>query len=126
MRIVIVDDEVLVANSLASLLKSQGCEVISFVSGQEALKNIKNEGCDVVITDLNMSGMNGYELTLSIKSFLPKVPVILYSGNSKTASISRWRNSRFFAAILPKPTPFAKLIECINSVTEDVELGSTC
>ena len=126
MRVIVVDDESIVANSLTSLLKNHGMEAHAFKAGQDALDFLEDNHCDVVITDLNMPGMNGYELTLSIKSKTPKIPVILYSGNAKAASISNWRNSRYFAAILTKPAPFTKLIECINLVANGYTVESRC
>ena len=126
MHVLVVDDESVIANSLISLLQNHGFEARAFSSGQATLDYLQDNPCDVVITDLNMPGMNGYELTLAIKSNTPKLPVILYSGNAKTASISKWRNSRYFAAILTKPTPFSKLVECINLVARGFRIESRC
>lgn len=79
-RILIVDDEVDVLNTLDALLSQQGHSVIRAASGSEALQQLESSRCDVVITDLGMPEMNGWDLGRAIKQRHPEIPVALFTG----------------------------------------------
>ena len=57
-------------------------ETLSCQTGQEALQIMEREAIDLVITDLKMPGMDGFELTQKIRQIRPKVPVIAISAHT--------------------------------------------
>ena len=61
-RVLIVDDEPLILEMTAAMVEDMGCEVVTAGSGAEALDKIAAERIDVLITDINMPGIDGYEL----------------------------------------------------------------
>jgi len=61
-RILVVDDEELVALVLGRMLERMGCHVVSVYGGEEALARLSQEEYDAIITDLKMPGMSGREL----------------------------------------------------------------
>jgi two-component system, cell cycle response regulator CpdR len=79
--VLVVDDEPLVLNLTASMLKELGCEVETAASGAEALAKLKaNESIAVLITDINMPGVSGYELAQQAKRERSDMKIILLSG----------------------------------------------
>jgi class 3 adenylate cyclase len=66
-RILVVDDQRANVEMLAELLRSRGYDVFAAYSGQEALERIAEQAPDVVISDIRMPGMDGYELTQRLR-----------------------------------------------------------
>jgi CheY-like chemotaxis protein len=76
-RILVVDDEPLVCESVAMLLAHDGHEVEMASSGEEALNKQSSGEFDVVITDFLMPNMKGDQLSAALKARAPSLPVIL-------------------------------------------------
>lgn len=78
--ILCVDDEEIPRMLRKLILQKQGYRVVTAASGKEALALLEEGGIDLVLSDQMMPGMTGTELTKSIKSSRPAMPVILISG----------------------------------------------
>jgi CheY-like chemotaxis protein len=79
-RILVVDDERSVRESVARLLTSRGYEVATAVDGFDALLQLKRAVPDVIISDLNMPNMSGFEFLSVVRRRFPQVSVIATSG----------------------------------------------
>lgn len=80
-NVVIVDDEEIVLTSLSSLLSLEtDYEVNTFLSSEEALKHIKNEDTDLVISDYLMPGMDGITFLGEVRKLKPEIPRIILTG----------------------------------------------
>ena len=80
-RILLVDDDVLIAMSTAGMLEDLGHEVIEANSGASALEMLQaNQGVDLMITDFAMPGMNGAQLAIEARRLLPLLPILLATG----------------------------------------------
>jgi DNA-binding NtrC family response regulator len=79
-KVLVVDDERTVCNSCRKILKGEGYRVDVALSGEEALKKIKDNGFDLVLTDWKMPRMDGLEVTRRIKKEKPDVAVIVITG----------------------------------------------
>ncbi|AXV18088.1 hybrid sensor histidine kinase/response regulator (plasmid) [Neorhizobium sp. SOG26] len=80
-RILLVDDDVLIAMSSADMLSDLGHEVVEAHSGKEALALIDGGATfDLMITDYSMPGMTGAELAKAARDRLPRLPILLASG----------------------------------------------
>ena len=82
-RILIVEDEVLIRSLLADELREAGLAVIEAGRANEALSYLESVGpVDLVFTDVQMPGsLNGQELARHLRNVFPLIPVILTSGN---------------------------------------------
>jgi two-component system cell cycle response regulator CpdR len=79
--VLVVDDDPTVLEVLADMLDDLGCDVISAGSGADALDQLKlNERISILITDINMPGMDGHELTELAKRIRPELKVLQLSG----------------------------------------------
>ena len=78
-KILVVDDEESIHLLYREELEDEGYQVISAMSGEDALKLFESEQPDLVILDINMPGMDGIEVLRQMKQMKPNVPVILSS-----------------------------------------------
>jgi two-component system response regulator ChvI len=77
----IVDDEPDLLNLTKKFLETEGCEVQAFSSPEAAIQHVK-QGCTVctiVVSDIRMPGMSGFELVRQLKEMLPDMRVVLMS-----------------------------------------------
>jgi CheY-like chemotaxis protein len=79
--VLVVDDDPLVLEVTADMLKDFGCEVVTAASGMDALERLSvNAKIEILVTDLNMPGMDGYELVQRAAVIRPGLQVIMLSG----------------------------------------------
>ena len=76
-KILIVDDELIVRESLADWLKRDGHKVDTAASGEEALEKCKKTRFDILLVDIKMEGMDGIELLKRVKEDDPDVAVVM-------------------------------------------------
>jgi signal transduction histidine kinase/CheY-like chemotaxis protein len=81
LRILVVDDEPLVALGLVDLLEEQGHAVVEATSAKEAIELLSKDSFDIVVTDHTMPGMTGSELARLIRETWPGVGVVLSTGH---------------------------------------------
>ena len=81
LRVLLVDDDILVSMGAADMLLDLGHSVTEAQSGAHALKLLESDApFDVVVTDYAMPGMNGLELAQRIKGTYPRLPIVLATG----------------------------------------------
>lgn len=76
-RIMVIDDEKIVGDMSRLSLEQEGYTVETFLSAEPALKRLKEEEFDVVVTDLKMRGIDGMEVLRTVKKLYPKTKVIM-------------------------------------------------
>jgi CheY-like chemotaxis protein len=86
-RIFVVDDEFVIAATLASILKSQGFDATSYTDPLDALKAARGNPPDLLITDVMMPTMTGIELAIEVQKFCQDCKVLLFSGQAATADL---------------------------------------
>lgn len=80
LRVLVVDDEVSVLRVLSQILVAGGHEVWTAASGSEGLSLLERQPVDLVLTDLVMPGMTGWEVARQVKGRWPEVKVGIVSG----------------------------------------------
>ena len=88
-HIYIIDDDILLTNTLSEFLKSEGYEVSAFYSAEKAQSSVTRETPDVVLLDLNLPGMDGLTFLEKLKKQLPDLAVIMISGYADVSSAVR-------------------------------------
>ncbi len=85
-RILLVDDDPAQVMLASEILEPDGHDVRTALSGEEALKALGSEPADLVVADLMMPGMNGFDLLREIREAWPELPVIFLTGHDDVAS----------------------------------------
>jgi putative nucleotidyltransferase with HDIG domain len=80
-RLIVVDDDYIVRETIGEALRLGGYDVTIAESGEEALDLLRTENYHLVLTDLVMPGMSGTELCQQISAMLPHLPVVLITGH---------------------------------------------
>lgn len=118
-RALVVDDAPDVTEMLAVLLRFSGYDVTTSFSASDAVDAARGERFDVVVSDIGMPGMNGYELAATLRS-LPDyraVPMIAVTGFAMYDDRDRALQSGFNAFLTKpiNPTDLIQLIERLRS-----------
>jgi CheY-like chemotaxis protein len=115
-QLLLIDDEEPVRTTIASLLRAVGYTVIDADSGDQGLACLMGGSVDLVITDLGMPGMTGWEVAERIKATHPSLPVILLTGwGHQIPDTIRERDA--VDMVLAKPVRLVDLQDAISRVT---------
>jgi two-component system response regulator HydG len=76
-RILVVDDEQHVRNSLATWFREEGYDVSVAAGGKEALATLTREGTNILLVDIKMPGMDGLELQHKVRELAPDATIII-------------------------------------------------
>lgn len=114
-KILIVDDELIMRESLGGWLERDGHEIEKAASGEEALELMKKTRFDVLLVDIKMEGMSGLELLKIVKEKDPDVQVVMITAfGSISSSIEAMKNGAFDYLLKPfDPNELGVLIEKI-------------
>ena len=111
-RILVVDDNAGVRTSARALLEAAGFQVVEAESGAAALRVLRSEGADVVLTDIFMPDTDGIELIHALRRDSPDLPIVAMSGGGKDVlAVAR---SFGAAGIVEKPLTQRKLVGAIR------------
>ncbi|HSB33396.1 MAG TPA: response regulator [Nitrospirota bacterium] len=112
--VLLIDDEAPFLNDLAEGLRlnSQRLQVITATTAERALEMLRTCKFDVVLTDLNMPGMNGYQVLREVEHRHPGTPVIIMSAYARNSVADRLEGLRF-TGYLEKPLDLLEVTEAI-------------
>lgn len=86
-KVLVVDDEEFMHKVMTNILHKAGMEVLTAQSGEEALKVLAENRCDVVISDVRMAGMSGFDLLKQVKARHSDTAFVVMTGHSDSYSI---------------------------------------
>jgi PleD family two-component response regulator len=94
-RLLIVDDEPANREVLTVILAREGFTIASAASGEEALKSVAEEPPDLILLDVMMPAMDGYQVAARMKSCLAtrRIPIIMITALSDQATRQRARHA---------------------------------
>ncbi len=116
-RVLVIDDDLLILRMYSSILREQGYEVLAAAGGEQGLLSAREDSPDIVILDVRMPGLDGYETTRRLKSHpdTRAIPIILVTGlddpASKVAGLEAGADE-----FLPKPVERAELLVRIRTM----------
>ncbi|MBU5614076.1 hybrid sensor histidine kinase/response regulator [Geomonas azotofigens] len=117
--VLVAEDSITSRTLLKNILESAGYEVRTAVDGADALAQLKAESCDVVVSDIEMPRMDGFQLTAAIRadSRLAALPVILVTGLESRADRERGIDVGASAYLVKSGFDQANLIEVIQKLS---------
>ena len=114
-RVLVVDDESAIADTIAKILTLSGFPAIATYDGNDALESALMNPPELMITDVALPGMNGIELAVTIKRIYPDCKIVLFSGQASTSDLIAvaGRSGHHFT-LLNKPVPPQDLLALVG------------
>jgi DNA-binding response OmpR family regulator len=124
-KVLVADDEQVIANTLAAILNGSGFEAQTVYNGRAAVDALSSFDPDLFISDVVMPEMTGIEAAIEIKAQRPRCKVLLFSGQAATADLLREAEAQGHCfEILAKPVHPTDLLAKLRSV-EFREMGAS-
>jgi CheY-like chemotaxis protein len=111
-RILVIDDNAAIRELLRLVLEEEGYEVIEAADGAEGLQRYQGAPTDLVITDLQMPGMDGLELLRALQSMVPTPVLMAISGDRGALTQAR----RFTPHTFAKPLPLEQVLAAVRNL----------
>ena len=115
-RILIVDDERTIADTLAIILRKNGFETTAVYSGEQAIEAARAASPDALIADVVLQGISGIDVALQVRALLPHCRVILIPGQGESCDLvqnARAQGHRF--DVLGKPFHPTELVRKLRA-----------
>jgi CheY-like chemotaxis protein len=114
-RVLILDDEQIIANTLALILNRNGFEAQAVYTAQDAINTATQLSPDVLISDVIMEGMTGVDAAIRISQLVPGCRIILFSGQAAPADLLEQAEADgHHFEILAKPIHPRLLLQCLT------------
>jgi PAS domain S-box-containing protein len=119
-RILVVDDDLGICQSLEEILEADGCQVETAQDGAEGLGKLEKEAFDLVLTDVVMPRMDGHELYTAIRARHPGLPVLMMTAfhYDKDHIIKRSRLEGLEGVVFKKPVDPERLRQVIAETVD--------
>jgi CheY-like chemotaxis protein len=106
-RILIVDDNAILAGAVRRVLERSGHEVRVAPTGLEGARQYREQAADLVLLDIHMPGMDGIEVLAQLRANAPTLPVIMMSGGVQTKSLDLLGDAVLLGAFATLAKPFS-------------------
>jgi DNA-binding NtrC family response regulator len=125
-HVFVVDDEHVIASTLAAILKLHGYSATSFTSPLEALAAARSRAPDLLISDVAMSGISGIDLAIQMRAQYPECKILLFSGQAATMDLledARSQGHNF--QLLEKPVHPSVMLSMIGELATENSLAGS-
>jgi CheY-like chemotaxis protein len=119
-RVLVIDDDEVTRTLVTRMLTGEGHQVEEAVDGAEGLRLFGKRPPDVVLTDINMPGLDGHEVIAAIRVLHTDVPIIAISGGGAIAKDELLLKASALGAveIIMKPFEFRQLVGAVERALE--------
>jgi CheY-like chemotaxis protein len=118
-RVIVVDDERLLADTTATILRRAGFDTRTAYDAFSALEVITSFHPDYLLTDIMMPGMNGVQLAIAIAKMHPLTKIMLFSGQAGITDILEESHAKGYEfPLLAKPVHPLKLVEGLKGLSD--------
>jgi len=118
-HVFVVDDERVISDTLAAILRLNGFAATSFTNPLDALDNAHSASPDLLLSDVAMPQLSGIELAIQIRETCPNCKILLFSGQATTSDLlrdARERGHEFQLVTKPvHPTDLLQRIRTLSS-----------
>lgn len=117
-RVIIVDDEQLIADTLATILSKSGFQAWASYRGEDAIELAREIEFDVLVSDIRLRGMSGIEAAEKILEMRPDSKVLFFSGQANASDLVNSAKLAHKFELIFKPLHPAALIELLEAYSE--------
>ncbi len=111
----VVDDETLIADSVAAILNRNGYDAVARYTGFSAIQYLQERPPDIVITDVMLPDLDGVRVAMAVREALPDARVVLFSGHTAAAQLMEINAIGANAfEMLSKPVHPAQLLKALH------------
>jgi CheY-like chemotaxis protein len=121
-RVLVIDDDPRVRRTLVSLLRAAGHQITEAGGGGEGLARFTEESAELVLTDLSMPEVNGWDVAAAVKARVPTCPVVLLTGWADQHT-DQTAGSGVVDRVLHKPVRLQELLQVIAELTPVKKAG---
>jgi two-component system, cell cycle sensor histidine kinase and response regulator CckA len=121
-RILLVEDEMAVRELLVEMMSRSGFDVAAAGTGEQAVLMAADEPFDLLLTDINLPGMNGAQLVTALRDQFPRLPVVLMSGYPEDSVLGEARPDDR-RVLLRKPFSRAQLVARLRETLAAADSG---
>jgi CheY-like chemotaxis protein len=115
-KVLVADDERVIADTLAMILNQSGFEARAVYSSEKALELVPEFRPEMLISDVIMGDLNGIDAAIQIRAILPNIKILLFSGQAATADLlEKARAQGYEFEILAKPVHPQDLLTRLRS-----------
>ncbi len=115
----IAEDSSVILNLTRKILEFQNCEIYAAKNGEMVLDMLEKEDFHLILMDINMPGLDGFECTGKIRALADKskasIPIIAITGNARNYTPEQFRDQGF-TDFLQKPLNFDLLVEKVKNL----------
>ena len=121
LSIILIDDEPVIHKLLDPVLSKAGHQIHSCLNGEEGLAYLQTHNTDLVITDLNMPGMDGFAVLNAVIDTTPNTQVVILTGHSELdIAVRAMREGAY--DFLPKPVEMGYLFSVLDRLIRYIKL----
>ncbi len=114
-HVLVVDDETLIADSVAAILNRNGYDAVARYSGLAAIEYLEKKRPDIVVTDIMLPDLDGVRVALTVREVLPQTRVVLFSGHVSTTQLLELNSAAANSfELLSKPVHPAQLLKALQ------------
>jgi CheY-like chemotaxis protein len=115
-RVVVVDDEPVIANTLGIILRKNGYDTVSFTNPLRALEMVPEYQPHIVVTDVMMPQLSGIEFAIRLNKLCPKCKFLLFSGSAKPSDLLDASQRGYDFRLLRKPAHPVELLRELRAL----------
>jgi CheY-like chemotaxis protein len=120
-KILVVDDDQIIAITMSAILRDEGYEVATAFSGEEAVEKAKAFSPDLLLSDIWMDSMNGVEAASRIATKLPSLKILFVSGDATMLDVLNVFPKRIVYSLMLKPARVPDLLNAIAYMLPTIE-----
>lgn len=117
-RVLVVDDDPTISSVIQRLLARSKINCDTTANGREALRYIERHKVDVVVTDILMPEVDGYELIPKLRRLAPGIRILAITGNAPAFAFDMHRTARLLGAdrVIGKPFELAEMQQAVTEL----------
>jgi DNA-binding response OmpR family regulator len=112
-KILVVDDDPQIRQSLQKVLRAEGYEVVLAADGREGIEKFDTEQIDLLLLDVSLPDISGWDVFETVTSRNAFVPIIIITGRSEQHQLAVWSG---VGALVVKPLDFPRLLETVKEI----------
>lgn len=122
-QVLIIDDDEQIRTVLRRALERERYEVVDAPNGREGIALYQQNPCDVIVTDILMPEMEGFETILTLRKHHPEAKIVVISGGGQCGPQSYLPTAKALGAnrIFEKPFDLCELLAAIRELTKPAE-----